>query len=244
VLKGETVMAEDRQARLRDALADSDVFGALTDEELDRLIGFGHTVLHPRGKIIFQRGDPGDSLMVVLSGRIKISNMSLEGREAVLNFVEPGRSFGEIAIFDGKTRSADATTMEPSELFVLRRADMVDFIERHPEVTFRVIGMLCERLRRTTEMMEESVLLHMAPRVAKGLLRLASQYGRRQGGRVRIELKLSQRELGGYVGLARENINRQLALWRGEGLVSIEDGYITLENPERLKAIAQETARS
>ncbi|HET6468485.1 MAG TPA: Crp/Fnr family transcriptional regulator [Geminicoccaceae bacterium] len=235
-------MSEDRQSRIRDALSDSDVFGALTDEELDRLIGYGNTVPYPRGRIIFQRGDPGDSLMVVLSGRVKISNMSLDGREAVLNFVEPGRTFGEIAIFDGKTRSADATTMEPTELFVLRRTDMIEFIERHPEVTFRVIGMLCERLRRTTEMMEESVLLHMAPRVAKGLLRLASQYGRRQGSRIRIELKLSQRELGGYVGLARENINRQLGIWRGERLISMQDGYITIEDPDRLRHIAEETS--
>ena len=233
-------MAEDRQTRIRDALADSDVFGALTDEELDRLIAYGNTATHARGKMILQKGDPGDSLMVVLSGRVKISTMSIDGRESVLNFVEPGRSFGEIAIFDGKPRSADATAMEPSELFVLRRSDLIGFIERQPEVTFRVIGMLCEKLRRTTEQMEESTLLHMAPRVAKGLLRLASTYGRRQGERIRIELKLSQRELGGYVGLARENINRQLATWRSEGLITMADGYITLEDPARLRVIAEE----
>ncbi len=229
--------ATNREA-IREALADSDLFGALAEEELDRLLAFGRRVRYPAGKVIFQKGDPGDSLMVVLSGRIKIGTLSAEGREAVLSFIEPCRSFGEVALLDGKPRSADATAVTAVELFVLRRADVMSFIERHPGIALRIIGMLCAKLRRTTEMIEDHVLLQMEARIARALLRLAAEYGRPCADGVRIELRLSQRELGGIVGLARENVNRQLAAWRGRGLLSIDRGTITLRDLERLRGIA------
>ena len=229
--------ATNREA-IREALADSDLFGALAEEELDRLLAFGRRVRYPAGKVIFQKGDPGDSLMVVLSGRIKIGTLSAEGREAVLSFIEPCRSFGEVALLDGKPRSADATAVTAVELFVLRRADVMSFIERHPGIALRIIGMLCAKLRRTTEMVEDHVLLQMEARTARALLRLAAEYGRPCADGVRIELRLSQRELGGIVGLARENVNRQLAAWRGRGLLSIDRGTITLRDLERLRGIA------
>jgi CRP-like cAMP-binding protein len=231
-------MSGDRQTRLRDALADSDVFGSLTEEEIDRLIAYGHSVRHAKGKAIFQKGDPGDSLMIVLGGRVKISNVSAEGKEAVLNFIEPGQSFGELALFDGKPRSADATAIEASELFVLRRADVLAFIERHPEVAFRAIGVLCERVRRTSELLEDSITLTMPARLARGLIRLARLYGRPAADGLRIELKLSQRELGGYIGLARENINRQLMLWRQDGVLTVEEGRIVILDQKALQRIA------
>lgn len=228
----------ERNRRLRESLADSDVFGALTDEELDRLIAYGNPVRHARNHIIFQKGESGDSLMVVLTGRVKISNLSAEGKEALLNFIEPGHSFGELAMFDGKPRSADATAIEPSELFVLRRADVLTFLERHPEIAFRIIGILCERVRRTSELLEESVTLNMPTRLARMLLRLAKIYGKQYPDGIHIELKLSQRELGSYVGLARENINRQLAQWRHDGIASIEEGIIVLHDARALERIA------
>ena len=232
-------MVQGRQDEIRDGLADSDVFGALTDEELDRLIGYG-TISHcPAGRILFQRGDPGEGLFIVLKGRIKISSMSPDGKEAVLNFIEPGQCLGEIGLFDGKARSADATAIEPCELFVLRRAEVVGFIEQHPEIAWRVIGVLCARLRRTTEMMEDTVLFNMAPRIARSLLRLARDHGRRTGTQTRIELKLSQRELGGYVGLARENINRQLSAMRHDGIISIEKGHIIILDWPALERLAE-----
>jgi CRP-like cAMP-binding protein len=224
-----------------DALADSDVFGSLTDEELERLIAYGTTVVYRAGQLIFQKGDPGDSLAVVVRGRVKISSISLDGREALLTFVEPGHSFGEIALLDGKPRSADATAVDPTELFVLKRRDLLSYLEQHPEIALRIIGVLCQRLRRSTEMIEDVVLLQMGPRIAKALLRLLADYGRRHEHGVLIDLKLSQRELGSYVGLARENVNRQLGAWRQAGVITFDGGYIVVRNVDRLRAIAQET---
>lgn len=228
-----------RQARLRDALADSDIFGSLTDEEIDRLATYAVTVKVAAGQVIFQKGDAGDSVAVVIAGRVKISTLSPDGREAVFNYIEPGRSFGEVALLDGKARSADATATQATELLVLKRADLLGFLERHPEIALRIIGVLCMRLRRSSEMVEDVVLRNMGPRIARALLRLAGDYGVPCPEGLRIDFRLSQRELGAYVGLARENINRQLGLWRQEGLVRLDQGRIVLRDVERLRLVAE-----
>lgn len=231
--------SEQRREEIRDALAESDLFGSLYDDEIDRLVTFGTTRPYAEGNVIFQRGDSGDSLMIVIRGRVKISNVSVDGKEAVLNFIEPGNCFGEIAMLDGKTRSADATTLQDTELFLLRKADMLRFIESHPDVVWRVMGVLCAKLRRTTEMVEDSILLTMEPRIARGILRLMGDYGRKSGEDIRIEMRMSQRELGSYVGLARENVNRHLGNWRQRGILTMENGYIVVHDRAALEAAAE-----
>lgn len=232
----------DRHSEVREALSDSDVLGSLTEPELDRLIPFGIVQTQRAGELIFQKGDPGLSLMVVLKGRVKIGSMSLDGRESLLTFIGPGESFGEIALLDGKPRSADATAVEATELFVLRRKDLLGYLERHPEISLRIIGVLCARLRRVTEMAEDATLLNMTPRIARAILRLAGEYGEAVEGTIRLGLKLSQRELGCYVGLARENVNRQLGVLRQEGVIAIESGHIVIRDPGRLRSIAGDLA--
>jgi CRP-like cAMP-binding protein len=230
----------DRRPGVKEALSDSDVLGSLTEPELDRLIPYGIVHTHRPGEVIFQKGDPGESLMVVLHGRVKIGSVSIDGRESLLTFIEPGASFGEIALLDGKPRSADATAVEPTELFVLRRKDLLGYLERHPEIALRIIGVLCARIRRITEMAEDATLLNMTPRIARAILRLAAEYGQVADGTIRLGLKLSQRELGCYIGLARENVNRQLGAWRQNGVIAVEGGHIVIRDPARLKAIARE----
>lgn len=225
-------------ARVAEALAESDLFGALTDPEIESLMAFGTMQRWAAGHVIFQKGDKGDFLAVVVKGRIKIGMITAEGKEAVIDFFDPGRSFGEIALLDGKVRTADATAVEPSELFLLKRKDLTTFLERHPDVALRIIGVLCARLRRTTEMVEDAVLRSMPARIARGVLRLAADFGRPVQQGTLIDLKLSQRELGNYVGLARENVNRQLSLWRHDGIVAFEDGLITIQDMPRLRGIA------
>jgi CRP-like cAMP-binding protein len=233
-------MAERQPVDVVEALGESEIFGALYEDELKALARLGTTARHPAGRILFERGDPGDSLMIVLEGRVKISSLSADGREIVLNFIDPGQVFGEIALLDGKPRTAGATTLEPSELFVLKRQAVLSFLEEKPLVAIRLIGVLCQKLRRTTQMLEDKILLNMAPRVARGLLRLAAEHGRRTAEGVLIDMKLSQSELGAYVGLSRENVNRQLSAWRDGGIVSLRGGRVLIHAPKDLEALAGE----
>jgi CRP/FNR family cyclic AMP-dependent transcriptional regulator len=227
-------------AELQRALAANELFGVLSEQQLDQLLAHAHTATYPAGAVIFERHDPGHSLMLVLRGLVKIGNFSTDGREAVHALMDSGDIFGEMALLDGKDRSATATALTATELLVVLRRDFIPFLERNPRVAVRLIEVLCARLRQTTGTVENSAFLGMAPRVAKALLRLAEQHSRSEGAAVHIELKLSQRELGGLVGLARENVNRQLRAWHHEGLIRMDHGHIIIEHMDGLKAIAEE----
>jgi CRP-like cAMP-binding protein len=234
----------DRLALARDALADSDVFGSLYEEDIEKLMPLGRLVHVPSGRMIFQKGDPGDCLMIVVSGRIRIGTVGLDGREVMLNLVETGEVFGEIGVLDGKHRSADAAALSDCELFVLDRARVMEFLEGHPHTAIRLIGILCERLRHSTELIEDTMLLGMEQRVAKTLLRIGRRYGIEKHGIVRIENGLSQRDLGSFAGLARENVNRQMRSFKERGLIEVDHGVIILKNVKALQAIATPTGPS
>lgn len=236
---GRGPISEGHLAQVRRALDANAVFGVLEPAYLDALVTYGTTARYDAGATIFHKEDAGDSMMVVISGRVKISNYLADGKEAILNFIEPGEVFGEIALLDGRPRSADAAATDPCELFVLRRRELAPFLSAHPEVTVQLIEVLCERLRRATTMVEEIMFLNTAPRIAKALLRLAEEHGKRRKGGVSLEMKISQRDLGGHVGLSRESVNRQLQAWRKAGLVTVENGLIMILQPQRLEMLAE-----
>jgi CRP-like cAMP-binding protein len=233
-------MRQEKLEDVRRALARNAVFGALPEPDLQRLIAYGVTARFAGQQTIFHRGDDGDSMMVALTGRVKISNYSAEGKEAVLNFIEPGQVFGEIALLDGRPRTADATAMEPTELFVMRRRELLPFLQAHPQVAIRLIEILCAKLRHTTEMVEDMMFLNLGPRIARALLRLAEEHGCKRGSSIRLDMKLRQRELAGYVGLSREITNRQLMAWREEGLIAVDGGHITILDEAGLRRVSGE----
>lgn len=232
-------MSEGRLEQVRRALRASAVFGSLDAQQLNALIAYGVTTRHDAGSTIFAKGDPGESMMVVLSGRVRISNSVPGGREAIINYLDPGAMLGEIAFLDGKPRSADAVAATPCELFVLRRRELTPLLEAHPALLLRLIEVLCERLRRATDIMEEVMFLKAGPRVARALLRLADEHGRSCAGAVAVEMKLSQTDLASHVGLSRESVNRELQTLREAGIIALDYGQITIREPRRLRAVAQ-----
>src|SRR5215471_14870802 len=129
------------------------------------------TVRH--GATIFARGDPGTTLMAVLWGAVKISVAAGEGQEAVLNIIKPGQVFGEVALLDGRARTADAVAMTDCELMVIDRRDFVPFLRREPDVVLKLIETLCARIRRTSAQLEDLMYLSLPARLAKALLELS-----------------------------------------------------------------------
>ena len=216
------------------------LFERLSRPEIDRLGAHVRIQRHRANEVIFRKGDPGHGMMAVLAGRVKISSTSPDGKEAVLNIIDAGQVFGEIALLDGKPRTADATAMGATQLLVLDRRDFLPFLERHPEVYLRIIGVLCDRLRRTSEQVEDSLFLLQSVRLAKTLARLAREYGVETDRGLRIDLKLSQRELGTLVGMRREGLNRQLRQWREQGLIANEGGHLLVRDLDRLERLVDE----
>jgi CRP-like cAMP-binding protein len=222
----------------RDALLASPFFQHLSNEEVDAVIGFASERRVPRGTLIFARGDEGSSMMAVLVGRVRISAVSSEGKEVTLNVIGTGEIFGEIALLDGQARSADATAVEETVLMVVERKQFLPFLVSSPMLVERMLVVLCDRLRRTSLVLEEIALFDLPERLARLLVKLSSDYGRPAvGGGTRIDLKLSQRDLATLVASSRETVNKQLRGWREKGLVDQVAGYLVVRDASALERL-------
>jgi CRP-like cAMP-binding protein len=224
--------------RLLSFLRSNTFFGGLPDAALDTLIRRGRTRRFSKGDYIFRRGDAGDSLMVIVSGRIKIANVSADAKEVILNFLEPGDINGEIAVLDGNERSANAIALEDSEVLAIYGRDLMPILTAHPQAMREIMLILCQRLRALSAIVEDSTLA-MRGRVAKGLLRLAEQHGRTSKDGIRLHLTLSQNDLGKYLGLSRENVSRQLRKLKDAGVIKIEGSKVVITSAAGLAAIAE-----
>ncbi len=207
------------------------MFAEFAADELQRLSILCRTRQLAAGEALFQRGDPSDALFAVRHGQIRIEQGAADGSRLTLNFLGAGDLFGEVAVLDGHNRTADAAAGEPTELFVLRRADFLDYLEREPKVAIKLIGLLCRRIRWQGERMEEEGLQPLPVRLARRLCKLADDFG--------AEVHISQEQLGVYVGAARESVNRQLQSWRKDGILDLQRGRILLQNMTRLNSIAR-----
>jgi CRP-like cAMP-binding protein len=223
----------------RSFLKDNTLLGGLPDATLDGLIRKGHRRRFAKGEIIYRRGEPGDSLMVILSGRVKIANVSADMREVVLSFLGAGEVVGEMAVLESKRRTADTVALEDTEAFVIPGRDLLAALRPNPQTMIELSQMLCERLRAASAIIEDSILA-MRGRAAKGLLRLADQHGRRmRHGSIRIDLTLTQDDLGKYLGLSRANVSRQLRHLKDANVIKIEDAHVVITNERGLAELAE-----
>lgn len=226
----------DRNER-RAVLLRSPLFQAMTEDELDATLKFAVERHWTKGGSIFQKGDDGSSLMAVLKGRVKISAVSAEGKEVTLNVIAPGNIFGEIAMLDGNPRSADATALDDAALLVVERRHFLPFVRDNGDLYLRLLAVLCDRLRRTSMALEDLALFDLTGRLARLLLKMAEDYGRPASGGVRIDMKMSQRDISTLVASTRESVNKQLQLWRRSGVLKLDGGYIVLCRSAELRAL-------
>ncbi|HWJ75113.1 MAG TPA: Crp/Fnr family transcriptional regulator [Kaistia sp.] len=220
-----------KQAEFAVLLKLNSMFADLDAQELQRIAALCQTQHLPAGAVLFQKGDDGDALFGIRKGQVRIETGIADGTRLTLNILGSGDMFGEVAVLDGEPRTADAIADEPSELFILRRADFLAHLEREPRVAVKLIALLCQRIRWMSERMEESVLLPLPVRLARRLCALASDFG--------SEVHISQEQLGIFVGAARESVNRQLQQWRKEGLVDLRRGRILLLEAAKLSSVAR-----
>ena len=226
-----TTIPTARQSEFAVMLSLNPLFADLGADALQRIAALCHTQQLGEGEVLFQKGDTGDALYGIRRGQIRIETGASDGSRLTLNFQGSGDVFGEIAVLDGRTRTADAIAAEPTEMFVLRRGDFLNYLEREPKVAVKLIELLCQRIRLASERLEESVLQPLSVRMARRLCTLAEDYG--------SEVRISQEQLGVYVGAARESVNRQLQQWRRDGILELKRGRIELLSLKKLETEAR-----
>lgn len=215
------------------------LLSSLTAECRAELLSMAKRVGYAAHESIFLHSDPGDTLLLIETGRVEISVTSLSGRKSVLNHMGPGEALGEIALLDGKERSADATAATHTEGLLLRRADVNAFLEMRPMVMMALIRELCSKVRNASEMFATQAQTEAPARLARCLLKLAQKWGEPQtSGDVLLPKSFSQTDLGEFSGISRENVNRRLKQWDADEIIKIVPDGIILICPDMLEDIA------
>jgi CRP/FNR family transcriptional regulator, cyclic AMP receptor protein len=231
---GEAGMSYATKEGQRQLLKSHFLLGKLGDSDIADLVTYAHVEHFAAGTEIFAKGSTGQSMMAVLRGNVKMTSPSPDGREIVFNVMEAGDIFGEIALLDGGDRTANAVAVTDCDLLVIYRRDFLPFLQASADVCIILLETLCQRLRRTSEQVEDVSFVNLGSRMAKTLLRLA--HSGRTLARPTV-LSLTQRELGSMVGGARESVNRQLQAWQKAGLIELGKGSITIRDVGGLERI-------
>lgn len=220
-------------------LAQVPLFASLEAESLTELArAVKRRDYKDRERIVVQ-GDAGGSLFLVISGFVKVTTVSVEGKEMLLSFTGPGEFFGELSVLDGERRSASVTALGSVVLGVIDQDALFAQIQASPGLSSQIIRALCRRVRTLTTRVEELSSLPIPVRLAQCLVQLGERHGRRIGDAVTIPLRLTQEELGTFIGATRESINKLLRSWDEQGMVGLESGRLTRMNVEALKALVQ-----
>jgi CRP/FNR family transcriptional regulator, cyclic AMP receptor protein len=219
----------------RGVLQSHHVFGKLNPKQISRLMSCTVEKSVPRGTIIVAKDNPGSSLFAIRKGAVKITAPSVDGHDVVLNLMTDGDIFGEIALLDGRPRTADAVAITDCEMFVIERRDFLPLVQEEPQIALMLIEILCARLRQTTQQAESLMFLHLPGRLAKTLLRLSF----RDGAAAERKIAITQKDLANYIGVSRESTNRQLRLWKENKWVHLERGVIVILSVKALKRIAE-----
>ncbi|RVT92700.1 Crp/Fnr family transcriptional regulator [Sphingomonas crocodyli] len=211
------------------------VFADGSSEQLADLLRAGKLQTLTPNEVILRQGDDGDSLVILLEGVVRVSMVTPNGREIILDYAEPGAVVGEIAVLDGEPRTASAISMWQGRLLRLSRRAFEEYMERHPKIAIRLLRELAHRLRQTNATIESDRAFTTGPRLARYLKRLNDS----KVNGAKLTSDLSQSELGMFVGISRENINRQLSAWANDGVIELSQGKIRVIDADYLSQIAE-----
>jgi CRP/FNR family transcriptional regulator, cyclic AMP receptor protein len=210
------------------------LFQGVDPEAVEALAGEFEILEAPRGATLFTEGEPGDSLYIVLTGKIKLGRRSADGRENLVAVMGPSDQFGELSLFDPGPRTATATVVTDARLARLPKAALTKWVQDRPQIAMQLLRVVARRLRRTNTMLADLIFVDVPGRVAKQLLQLAQRFGSVDGGQLRVTHDLTQEELAQLVGASRETVNKALADFASRGWLRLEGKSVVILDRERL----------
>ena len=217
-----------------DVLSRAPLFEDLDEDGADALRSMVTDAELSRGDRLFDEGDAGDRLYVVLEGKIKLTRAASDGRENLLSVLGPGEMFGELSLFDPRPRTSSAVAITDARLAALAHADLLNWLTGRPDVALHLLRALARRLRRANDVMADLVFTDVPGRVAKALLDLAARFGEQQEDGLQVHHDLTQEELAQLVGASRETVNKALADFATRGWLQLSAKSVLLIDPDRL----------
>jgi CRP/FNR family cyclic AMP-dependent transcriptional regulator len=211
------------------------LFEHLSPQECQRLEGRARGRSFPRRSVIYFPDEPGESLLLLTRGRVKIMSLTPDGREMIFAFIEPGELFGELAVLDSAPRNEHAEAVEASYVLAIPREEMVWLMGQRPDIALSITKLIGLRLRRVENRLKNILFRSIRERCLSMLLELLGSYGRASGKRWEIDLRLSHQELANLIGATRETITLTLGQLQKDGLIVINRRRITVLDRERLE---------
>jgi CRP-like cAMP-binding protein len=191
------------------------------------------------GATLSARGTPAQEWVGVAKGAVRVSSVSLSGKQVTLTYVEPGTWFGDIALFDGLPRTHDGSAHGETTLLIVRKSDFKELLAQHVELYDALLRLNCRRLRLMFDQIEDLNTRPLAARLAKQVMLLARSYGVQEGEEIRIGLALAQEDLAQLLGASRQRVNQELKGFEREGAVRIEPTRLVVLSKDKLLAIAE-----
>jgi CRP/FNR family cyclic AMP-dependent transcriptional regulator len=220
------------KTELTGLLRETDLFRSVSAGDLVAVAAASRLRTFRRGQVVFTAGDPSDTLILVISGRVKVAVRSADGGELTLTIIQPGGVLGELGVADGGPRSADAETLEECRLLFIPRETIQDICARVPSVAQAFTNSIAAMLRRLTEATSDLVFLDLPRRVAKVLLSLP------RGDDGVIRPKMNQEELAHQVGGTRQSVNAALRGFERRGWIEVHDRAMTVKQAAALGRFA------
>jgi len=222
-------------------LAGSPLLRELSDQDAETFRPHTHVVLLPRAERLFDEGDLGDSLYLVISGKVKLTRTAPDGRESLVSVHGPGDMFGELAMFDPTYRTSTAVAITDARLAQIAHDDLRKVLATRPPVALLLLKALAQRLRRATEANTNLIFTDVPGRVAKALLELADKFGSQTDEGTQVNHDLTQEELAQLVGASRETVNKALADFATRGWIQLAAKSVLLIDQDRLRRRARLT---
>jgi len=205
----------------KQAIKNVPLFSDLTDQELGFLAVSGSRRKFPAKNVVFQEGEPGEVLLIILSGKVKVFLSGKDGQEFILTLLGPGNFFGEMAILESAPRSASVITMEPCEFLLLSQKDLMALLKKHATIALKILKNLSQRLRKANEQIRSLVMCDVYGRVGRCLLNLAETQGGKANGQFFVPNRPSFQELAKMVGCSRETLSRTIKALKDNGCLTV-----------------------
>ena len=216
-------------------LKDIPMFSELKDDILEKITELMQKRIYRKNNVILMEEDVGDTLFFLNKGSVKITRLSDDGREVILSILGEGDFFGEMSIFDGESRSANVIALEDTEVFILKRGDFLDLLEKHPKIAINLLQELARRLRKSDQQIEGLSLSDAENRIAMSIIRLAEDIGVIKMGQVVIENLPYQQDIANMAGTSRETVSRMVNLLQKKGFVQRKGRKLIITNYENFQ---------
>lgn len=233
-------MSADLPGIWRERLATAEILRELGPEARERMLATGSTRRLPRRAILFAAGDSADTLYLLVTGRIKLVRANADGQEVIVRFIGPGDPLGAVAVLPATTYPATAEIVDDAELAAWSGPTLEAILASHPELATVLLGLVTRRMREVQGQLQELATERVARRVARALLRLAAQLGRKTDAGILLDLPLSRQNLAELTGTTLFTVSRLLSAWESEGLLEVGRERVLIRSPHGLVRIAED----